>query len=166
MSMQFQAKINLYGFAVLLVPILMIKLLATILGINSPTQVAASSFVDLGTNPADNRAPVVTLTPEQLQCLSHVRKLAETPLVGNPLLYSGNSGHEKAPDTGPTHRFKLQMIMAFGAKSIAMIDNKQYRIGDQVYDSKLVVKEIRRESREVLLENTETGETQLLTVDS
>lgn len=166
MSMQLQSKINFYGFAVLLVPILMIKLLAAVLGINLPSQVTASPYVDFDLNVAKGGTETVELTSEQLKCAAHIQMLANTPLVGNPLLYEGNTGPEKAPQPSETRRFKLQMIMAFGSMSIALIEGDQYRIGDQIDDSNWVVKEIRRDSRKVMLEHQETGETQLLSVDS
>ncbi len=150
------------GAMLLVMPICMVKLLASCLGVHGPSESHATpASSQSGTGGA---APVIAaFTDEQRHAADHAASLRSTPLDDNPLLYHQAPGTDE-PDR--VTRYSLQMIMTFDSGSVALIDNVQYRVGDRLARSDWIVVAIDRHARVVTLRNQVTGREDRLAVEA
>ena len=160
------SQINLYGITMLLLPIIMIKILAVVLGIGAPTAVSASG------NPYQNdvvlpknRRPV-EFTEQQIKAGEHAEMLHSHPFGFNPLLYAKAFEDGRPVRTLNLENFNLQMIMSFNSERVALIGGQQYREGDRIDSSPWIIRSIDSGERKVTLVREDSGQEMILSVES
>lgn len=160
------SRLNLPGMALLVMPVFMVKVMGTFLGVEGAKEVTASTFTStsgtIDLPPLTPEGLAWTATEPQRNAAAHAASLRAEQLQGNPLLYHIKS----SPDADRRTDFGLQMIMAFGTESVALIDGMQYRVGDRIDGTEWVVMRIENSLRQVALRHETSGKEELLVVES
>lgn len=158
-------KLSLTGLAMLLLPIVMVKILAVTLGVGTPSQASATSGAPPPINFSQIGSGNVTDSEARQEAQIHVDRLRNADFGEVPLLYRASSALDTTSNASPVNKHTLQMIMATNSGNIALIDRSQYRIGDTLGDGLWKIVSISTDLRQVVLVHVESGKEMVLTVD-
>jgi len=156
--------LNLTGLAMLLLPIIMVKVVAISVGISGPAGVAAS--------PSDQTPEAMVLgptgapvwAPSQRAAAERAAQLRGRPFAANPLLYGGHTTPTTAEQQSPANVYIVQVILATRGGNVALINNGQYRVGDRLVGSEYLITAIDSDARIVIVQHEQNGREFILRV--
>ena len=145
---------------VFLLPLLLVK--GTAIMMSEPQGASASPAIVAGAGgigSLDDYKPEWTL--QQLVAADYLEEIHELPFGPSPLLHvvkrqpvpipNGNSAAKPPPDV------TVRAIMKTRNGNVAIINRKRYQEGDVLRSDGWIVKTIDRETRSVVIQNTEDG---------
>lgn len=155
--------------AVFVLPLLLVKLSAVMLGRSGPAEANSSSTAVTPSELLPLGAGRKPWSKQQRAAARHVDWLRTQPFGATPLYYEVT---ETPPDNGgsPTPvRFErphivLQAVMTSPTGNVALIDAKRYRAGDRLAGSVWIIGEINGATRSITLVHPPTGRTEVVEI--
>ncbi len=167
---------DLKGFisslVVFILPVVLVKVGGSLFGSPGPSTAVGSSNA---ANPRPFKPPsgrAVSWTAQQKAAADHVALLKTEPFGSTPFYYrqSGNSTTptiedpgEKPPDDTPPG-LNLQVVLTSRRGNVALIDGRQYRVGDLIKGDQWRVIKIDGQARSVTLKHERTERTAMIYV--
>ncbi|MCZ6834813.1 MAG: hypothetical protein O7G85_03480 [Planctomycetota bacterium] len=159
--------LNLTGLAMLMLPIIMIKMLALMLGVGMPKGVSASNSV-VSTNQVTHGASYnrhASWSQAQHEATDYIDSLQDDSAASNPMLYGGRASQISITSPSLAKLYTLQMILSKATGNVALINNMQYHVGDRFGDTPWRIIAIDADARVVIARHDETGLDSILRVD-
>ncbi len=160
-------KRTMFRVAVLVSPLLLVRLVATLA--NAGPQHAAAMSSETSSNPAA-LAPLQTVSeqaplPEQAMAIERLRALRMQAIGSSPFFIMATAGDDKPKfAASQIPAFSVSAIMVTGSVTRALIDGQLLGVGDEVAPG-CVITEIDNEAHAVTVRCTRTGETATRSVD-
>lgn len=159
---------KLPGLGLFVLPIVLVKAAAIMLGAPGPQQSQAASNQEQ----AGAAAPAAIETPkwseQQLQAARYVARLNAEPFGPSPFLHldAPVAAVETVPaSVDSTSKLALQAVMSSASVSRALINGRSYGVGEQVRDTNWIVQHIDIDSRSVRLIEAKNNRSMTITVE-
>lgn len=172
-----EAKRHAVALAAFIVPVLLVKITATVLGADGPRSATGVSQTMHGTQqptggrqPSGQRSPGnkpgednSAFTDAERELHKHIASLRSAEEVRSPMLYAPRREQPTPPDnpvepTPDQLRITVTAIMTSADGNITLIDGNVYRVGDVTPDSRWRIVSIDSKTRSVTFEHVEHGE--------
>lgn len=157
----------LQSIGIFLLPVILVKAAAFILGAPGPRQSSAAIAADAQPALAINAiAAPATVTQQQQETLQRIDDLRSLPFGDSPLYYPPAEAApvQSAVETvsigpAPAPAFTVQAILVRSTGNLALINQRSYTVGDTLHQSDWVVSEINGDTHSVTITQPATGRT-------
>jgi hypothetical protein len=166
-----EQKKALTSIGMFVLPVVIVKLTAAMLGAPGPMHAEASQPTP-SNEPASAPPPLVkpiVWTAQQLAAAAHVEQLDSQPFGPSPLYYEPVPEEAPAPAAAPVKdnipAFTLKAVMGTSRGSKAIINGKPYSAGEVVRGTEWLVESIDCDDRSVVLKDGNSGRTLTIGVE-
>jgi hypothetical protein len=155
------ARRKLFTLGVLLVPALLVKGTAFLMG--NPVARSVSAAEETKTSDAAAITPLkkVEASPQQKRVAAHIAMLRQQAFPPSPMYYNvtEEGTHVEATEfyTSDVH---VQAVMGSASGHSALINRKVYKVGQKIGATAWIITNINPETRTVTIQNEATGEVQ------
>ena len=163
---------RLTSMGMFLLPIVVVKLAATVLGESAQQSAAALNAQPAAADASAMQPAALKWTPQQLAAARHVDWLKHQPFGHSPLLYDEDHSvvthplHTDTPDPSDGQaKLVLQAVMSSERGRTVVINGRPYREGDTVREANAVVQAIDCATRSATLRDLRSGQLSSISVD-
>ncbi len=151
---------KLQGLGVLLVPALLVKGTALLLG--NPTAQSSSAAQEHDSADVTAITPLVKIemTEQQIRLAEHIASQHEQPFGESPMHYNAPIAADPSDSRAapPPGEFDVQAVLGSAAGNKTLVNGKLYQVGDTIAGTSWVISVIDASTRSVTLRNEATGE--------